>query len=99
MVHRADPLRPSLPPGGIATTPRRVPPPPCSSSRQTPDRRDLTPYRARVTIREIPQRPQRPPRRPGIWIGGYRVRALDVIAAVCFAALLVVIFWPHGLRR
>ena len=61
-----------------------------------PGPRDLTPHRARVTIREIPMRP---PRRPGIWIGGYRVRALDVIAAVCFAAMLVVIFWPHGLRH
>ena len=58
---------------------------------------DLTPYRARVTIREIPQRPQRPPRRPGIWIGGYRVRAIDVITFILVAAaVLAYLYWPHS---
>lgn len=50
------------------------------------------PRRARVTIRETP-RPT--PRRPGIWIGGYRVHGLDVIALVAGVAVLLAVFWPH----
>ena len=50
---------------------------------------DLMPYRARVTVREVPARPAR---RPGPWIGGYRVHVLDVIAVVFGTAVLVAIF-------
>ena len=60
---------------------------------QDPGPRDLTPHGTRVWIREIPQRP---PRRPGAWIGGYRVRALDVITFVLVVAALVAYFlWPR----
>jgi hypothetical protein len=47
----------------------------------------LTPRRARVIVREIPAR-------RGI-LGGYRVHALDIIAAVLGIAVLLAIFWPH----
>jgi hypothetical protein len=50
----------------------------------------LTPRRAQVWIREIP-RPV--PRRPGIWIGSYRIHVLDVITAVLGIAVLLVVFW------
>jgi hypothetical protein len=49
----------------------------------------LTSQRARVSIREIPSRP---PRRPGVRIGGYSVHALDVVAGLYGAAVLVAIF-------
>ena len=55
-----------------------------------PGPRDLTPHRARVWIREIPMRP---PRRPRIWIGGYRVRALDMACVALIAAALAAYFW------
>jgi hypothetical protein len=92
VVHRSDPGRPSRPRS------RRSSPPDVGSALLQPldpGPADLTPTRARVWIREIPQRP---PRRPGVWIGGYRVCALDVVAAVLGIVLLVVIFWP-GLRH
>jgi hypothetical protein len=92
VVHRADPERPSRPRG------RRPPPDggPASTLLQPmdPGPAPLTPHRARVRIREIPQRP---PRRPGIWIGSYRVRALDVITVLLVAAAVAAWFlWPHS---
>ncbi|MGH3192340.1 MAG: hypothetical protein ACRDOL_34845 [Streptosporangiaceae bacterium] len=57
-----------------------------------PEPRDFTPRPARITIREIPQRPsRRPPGRTGLWIGGYKIHALDVVAAV-FAVAVIVAF-------
>ena len=93
-MHRADPSSDRLPsPRGH----RRQSPPAGggpSMLLQPPDPgpRDLTPHGIRVWIREIPMPP---PRRRGIWIGGYKVHALDVIAAVCAIVLLVAINWPH----
>jgi hypothetical protein len=51
----------------------------------------LTSRRTRVTLRETP-RPA--PRRPGIWIGSYRVHALDVVALLLGLAVVVAIVWP-----
>lgn len=90
-MHRADPYasRPSphrrgrhdsLPRGGPASS-LLQPPPELGPA-------PLTPRRARVWIRETP-RPA--PRRPGIWIGSYRIHVLDVIAVVLAIALLLVI--------
>ena len=39
--------------------------------------------------------PRHPPRRPGAWIGGYRIHVLDVITIVLGIAVLVAIFWPQ----
>jgi hypothetical protein len=50
------------------------------------------PRRARVTIRETP-RPA--PRRPGTWIGRYRIHPLDVITAVLGIAVLLAVFWQQ----
>lgn len=94
-MHRADPYanRPSprrrdrrdLPPrGGPASSLLRPPPDPGPAP--------LTPRRTRVTIRETPGAA---PRRPGIWIGGYRIHALDVIAMVLGIAVLLAIVWPQ----
>jgi hypothetical protein len=47
---------------------------------------DGTPARARVTLRELPAR------RPGAWIGGYKVHVLDVVAVIFGSAVLVAIF-------
>jgi len=94
-VHRADPRasRPSprwrgrrdpLPPrGGPASTLLRPP--------ADPGPAPLTPWRARVAIREMPRSGPRRPRIPG----GYRVHALDVITVVLGIAVLLAIFWPH----
>jgi hypothetical protein len=49
----------------------------------------LAPQGARVTLRDLPGRP---PRRPGVWIGRYKVHALDAVAATYGAAVLVAIF-------
>ncbi len=92
-MHRADPYasRPSphwrgrhdSPPRGGPASSLLQPPPDLGPA-------PLTPRRAQVWIREIP-RPA--PRRPGIWIGRYRIHVLDVIMAVLGIAVLLVIFW------
>ena len=91
-MHRADPSSDRLPsphghrrqspPGGGGPSMLLQPPDPGPA--------DLTPYRARVWIREVPQRP---PRKPGVWIGRYRVRALDVVCVALIAAALAAYFW------
>ena len=92
-MHRADPYtsRPSP-----RRRDRRDPLPPrggsASSLLEPPGPAPLTPTRARVTIRETPRSA---PRRSGIWIGGYRIHALDVIAVVLGIAVLLAIVWPH----
>ena len=94
-MHRADPYANRPPP---RRRDRHDPLParggPGNSLLQSPDPgpAPLMPYRARVTIRETP-RPA--PRRPGIWIGGYRVHSLDVITLVAGVAVLLAVFWPH----
>ena len=50
----------------------------------------MTPRRAQVWIREISRRA---PRRPGIWIGSYRIHVLDVITAVLGIAVLLAVIW------
>jgi hypothetical protein len=94
-VHRADPYatRPSPRRRG---PPRPLPPRggPASSLLQPPPHlgpAPLTPRRTRVTIRENP-RPA--PRRPGAWIGNYRIHPLDVISIALGIAILLAIFWP-----
>jgi hypothetical protein len=42
--------------------------------------------RPQVTLRELPAR------RPGTWIGGYKVHVLDVVAVIFGSAVLVAIF-------
>jgi len=76
--------------GGIAATPspRAAVPPARSSSRRI--RAPLMPRRARVTIRETPSPVTR---RPGTWIGRYRVHPLDVISVVLGIAVLLAVFW------
>ena len=92
-MHRADPhtSRPSPRRRG-----RRDPLPPrggpASTLLQPPGPAPLTPTRARVTIRETPRSA---PRRPGIWIRGYRIHALDVIALLLGLAVLAAIAWPR----
>lgn len=54
-----------------------------------PDPAPLMPRRSRVTIRET--RPA--PRRPGTWIGNYRIHPLDVITVLLGIAVLLAIFW------
>ena len=93
-MHKTDPLadRPSphrrgrrdVPPRGGPASSLLQPPPDMSPA-------PLTPRRAQVWIREIP-RPA--PRRPGLWIGSYRIHVLDVITAVLAIAVLLAIFWP-----
>ena len=95
-MHRADPYatRPSPHRRGDRPAP---PPPrggPASSLLQPPPHlgpAPLTPRRTRVTIRETP-RPA--PRRPGAWIGNYRIHPLDVISIVLGIAILLAIVWP-----
>jgi hypothetical protein len=88
-MHRADPYadRPSprrrgrhdpLPPRGDPASSLLQPPP-------DPGPAPWTPWR---TVGGFP------PRRPGIRIGGYRVRALDVIAFLLGVAVLLAIVWP-----
>jgi hypothetical protein len=95
-VHRADPYtsRPSprrrgrhdpLPPRGGSASTLLTPPP-------DPGPAPLTPHRARVTLRET-RGPA--PRRPGTWIGGYRIHVLDVITLTLGIAVLLAIFWPR----
>jgi hypothetical protein len=48
------------------------------------------PRRARVTIRGTPSPVTR---RPGTWIGSYRIHPLDVITVVLGIAVLVAVFW------
>jgi hypothetical protein len=94
-VHRADPYadppsprwrgrRDSPPHGGPASSLLHPPPDPGPAP--------LTPRRVRVTIRETPRSA---PRRPGIWIGGYRIHALDVITLLLGIAVLLAIVWPQ----
>jgi hypothetical protein len=94
-MHRTDPYasRPSPHRRGRRDSPARGGP--ASSLLQPgPDLgpAPLTPRRARVWIREIP-RPA--PRRPGIWIGSYRIQVLDVITVVLAIAALAALAWPH----
>lgn len=94
-MHRADPYasRPSPHWRGRHDSPSRGGP--ASSLLQpSPDLgpAPLTPRRAEVWIREIP-RPA--PRRPGIWIGSYRLHVLDVITVVLGIAALAAITWLH----
>jgi hypothetical protein len=95
-VHRADPYtsRPSprrrgrhhpLPPRGGPASTLLQPPPHLGPA-------PLTPHRAQVTIRET-RRPA--PRRPGIWIGSYRIQPLDVITVLLGIAVLLAIFWTQ----
>lgn len=94
-MHRADPYatRPSprrrarrgpLAPRGGPASSLLQPPPHLGPA-------PLTPRRTRVTIRETP-RPA--PRRPGAWIGNYRIHPLDVISIVLGIAILLAIVWP-----
>jgi hypothetical protein len=94
-MHRADPhaSRPSprrrgrhdsLPPrGGPASTLLQPPP--------DPDPAPWTPQHARVTIGGT--RPAS--RRPGTWIGNYRVHPLGVVTVLLGIAVLLAIFWPR----
>ena len=94
-MHRADPhaSRPSprrrgrhnpLPVRGGPASSLLHPPP-------DPGPAPWTPQRARVTIRE--NRPA--PRRPGTWIGKYRIHPLDVVTVLLGIAVLLAIFWPR----
>jgi hypothetical protein len=79
---------------GLRPAARRARPVPPSASRLLADSaqpdprpRDLTPYRARVTIREIPQAlPRRASRSDMI---------LHVITALLAVTLVLVLFWPR----
>jgi hypothetical protein len=95
-MHRADPYadRPSprrrgrrdpLPPRGGPASSLLQPP-------LDPGPAPWTPRRARVTIHETASTA---PRRPGAWIGGYRIRALDVITVLLGIAVLLAICWPQ----
>lgn len=94
-MHEADPFASRPPPHRRSRRqprpsrrPRQLIPPVPAGLGPAP----LTPRRAQVWIREIP-RPA--PRRPGIWIGSYRVHVLDVIMIVSGIAVLLAIFWAH----
>ena len=94
-MHRADPYADRPPP---RRRDRRDPLParggPVSSLLQPPDPgpAPLMPRRARVTIREIPSPVTR---RPGTWIGSYRIHPLDVITVVLGIAVLLAVFWQQ----
>jgi hypothetical protein len=68
---------------------RPVPPPRsrllADGAQPDPEPRDLTPYRAHVTIRQIPQTPRRKVSRTDM--------ILHLTTAVLAVTLLVVIFW------
>jgi len=94
-MHRTDPLashpsprrrgrRDPLPVRGAPASSLLHPPP-------DPGPAPWTPRRARVTIRET--RPAS--RRPGTWIGNYRIHPLDVITALLAIAVLLAIVWQR----
>ena len=92
-MHRADPFANRPPP---RRRDRRDPLParggPASSLLQPPDPgpAPLIPRRARVAIRETSSPVTR---RPGTWIGRYRIHPLDVIAVVLGIAVILAVFW------
>lgn len=96
-MHRADPHSKSPTPHGRARySPHAGPaskllqPPPEFNPAPQP----LTPRPSRVMLRAQPQKPAPQPRLNGVWIRGYKIHAIDVIAAALAVAVLLAIFWP-----